>query len=600
MEFAALKERLKGVPRQPGVYLYKDENGEVLYVGKAGALRQRMRSYFQAPEHLEPKVRALMSHVRDFDYIVCQNEMEALLLENNLIKAYYPRYNILMRDDKTYPWLKLTAEEFPRLLVVREKKDRNAHYFGPYTDVGALRETVRLLREIFPLRTCNSWQKQPRACLNYDLKRCLAPCQQKISREDYQALCDGLLELLQGRGAALIAAREREMQDAAAKLDFERAAVLRDQVGAMRVLQQQQQVSLPQAYNLDLLGLLGSAREYLAMVFRIREGRVVARDHFWLQRPLDEPEGEVMNFLLRRYYEDRQPAAEILLSVLPEEPALLAEWLSGLARRRVQLKQAQRGPKKALMDMLLDNAKILWEENMAQRNQSERALRQLAEALELEELPQRMECYDISHLGGQHTVASMVVFRQGRPSKKDYRRFKIRQEQNDDFASLAETLERRFTAAREGDPKFLPEPDLLLIDGGRGQLSAVKAVLERMKVDIPVFSLAKKEEAIFRPEQAEPIMLPRRHEGLRLLQSMRDEAHRFAIGYNRLRRGKALTASLLDDVPGIGPARRQALLQAFGSVEKMRAADVEALGAVKGMSRAAAEALFHALHAETL
>lgn len=598
MEKDALKERLKAVPRQPGVYLYKDGNDQVLYVGKAGVLRSRMRSYFQAPEHLEPKVRALMSHVRDFDYIVCQNEMEALLLENNLIKAYMPRYNILMRDDKTYPWLKLTAEEFPRLLVVREKKDRASHYFGPYTDVTSLRETVRLLKEIFPLRSCNHWQKQPRACLNYDLKRCLAPCQNKISREDYQAMCDDLLELLQGRGVALIAAREQEMQAAAADLDFERAAQLRDQIGAMRVLQQQQQVNLPQEYDLDMVGMLGSAREYLAMIFRIRAGRIVARDHFWLQRPLDEPEGEVMNFLLRRYYEEREPAAEILLSVLPEEQALVADWLSGLAGRRVHLKQARRGPKKALLDMLLTNAQVLWEENMAQRNQSERALRQLAEALELEELPQRMECYDISHLSGQHTVAAMVVFQNGRPSKKDYRRFRIRQEQNDDFASLAETLERRFTAAREGDPKFLPEPDFLLIDGGRGQLSAVKGVLDKMQVDIPVFSLAKKEEAIFRPHQAEPLLLPRRHEGLRLLQSLRDEAHRFAIGYNRLRREKALTASRLDEVPGIGPARRQALLQAFGSLEKMKAADLDALCAVKGMSRPAAAALYAALHGE--
>ena len=599
MEREELRERLKAVPRQPGIYLYKDADGEVLYVGKAVILRNRMRSYFQSPDQLEPKVKALMSHVKDFDYVVCQNEMEALLLENNLIKAYQPRYNILMRDDKTYPWLKLSAEEYPRLLVVREKKDRESHYFGPYTDVGALRETVRLLKEIFPLRSCRHWQRQSRACLNYDLGHCLAPCQGMIDREQYRAMCDRLLELLQGQGNSLIAAKEQEMQAAAQALEFERAARLRDQIGAMRVLQQQQQVSLPREYDMDLIGMIGASREYLAMIFRIREGRIIARDHFWLRRSMDEPEAEVMDFLLRQYYSDREPAAELLLSILPPDINLLQQWLSDLAGRRVYFKQVRRGPKKALMDMLLNNAQILWDENMAQRNQADRAVRQLAEALELEELPRRMECYDISHLAGQHTVASMVVFQDGRPDKKQYRRFKIRQEQNDDFASLGETLERRFQAARAGDSKFLPEPDLLLIDGGRGQLSAVKGVLDRLGVEIPVFSLAKKEEEIYWPLCAEPLRLPRRHEGLRLFQTMRDEAHRFAISYNRLRRSKALTNSVLDEIPGVGPARRQALQQAFGnSIASIRTAEIDELAAVPGINYSVATAVYNFFHAD--
>lgn len=598
MKHEELKERLKKVPLQPGVYLYKDQNGQVIYVGKAKALRNRMRSYFQSTDNLHPKVRAMMDRVADFDFIVTNTEVEALILENNLIKAYQPRYNIDLRDDKTYPYLKIsTGDPFPRMYITREKKDKVSRYFGPYTDVGSLKETLRLLTTLFPLRTCKTLRTGQRPCLNRDLQKCLAPCTGEVSPEDYQAVVNQVIDFLEGNSQGILQAKEAEMKEAAANLDFEKAARLRDQIYAIKKIGETQKVHLESPWNLDLVGLVMGEKESLALVFKIRSGKIIAKDTFWLDRPTGQEEGELMSQFLRRYYTDNDDIPrELAVSVQPAEQELVEAWLQQITRHRVSIKVPQRGDKRNLMDMMMENAYLLWKERHEKDARQQEILVHLSRVLQLPVVPERIECYDISHLGGQETVASMVVFTGGEPDGSAYRRFKIKQDQNDDFASLREALRRRFNQAREQNPAFLPEPDLIVIDGGLGQVNAVQGVLEELGVDIPLISLAKKNEEIYRPRVSEPLVLPRRDEGLRLLQRLRDEAHRFAVEYNRQRRTRRMTASALDNIEGIGPQRRRALLKHFGSVNRIREASLQELAAVPGMNRTAAQRVFAYFH----
>ncbi len=594
-----MKERLKNVPLQPGVYLYKDQDGKVIYVGKAKALRNRMRSYFQSPEGLLPKVRAMMNRVADFDYVVTRSEVEALILESNMIKAYQPRYNIDLRDDKSYPYLKLTAEKFPRLSIVREKKDKVSRYYGPYTEVGSLRDTIKLLLQIFPLRTCKILKTNRRPCLNFDMGKCLAPCNGKVDVGEYQQIVANLLEFMEGKAKTLLEAKEKEMREASRALEFEKAAILRDQVQAIKILGEKQQVTLEHLYEMDIVGMLGGDQDQLVLVFKLRAGKIVGKDTYWLKPAIDEEEAEVMEFFLKQYYaENSDIPAEILVSHIPGDDELIQIWLKEVAGRRIKVWLPGRGEKKKLLDMVMENARLLWEEKMREDTKNNQILLELARTLHLEVVPVRIECYDISHLAGEETVASMVVFTNGKADKKAYRRFKIKKEQNNDYASLSETLERRFAEARRGNRAFLPEPDLLLIDGGLGQVNAVQMSLTQMGVDIPVFGLAKKNEEIFRPGLSEAIVLSRRDEGLMLLQRLRDEAHRFAVGYNRQRRGKKLTRSVLDHIEGIGINRKNALLAHFGSVSKIKEATLDELLQVPGMNRPAAANVFEAIHGD--
>lgn len=595
----ALRERLKHVPLQPGVYLFKDQEGRVIYVGKAKILRNRLRSYFQSPEHLLPKVKAMMMRVADFDYVVSGSEVEALILENNLIKAYQPRYNILLRDDKTYPYIKISADRFPRISIVRESKDKVSRYYGPYTDVGNIKETLKLLNHIFPLRTCKNLKEQIRPCLNYDLGKCLAPCSGLVKESDYRLAVEGIIDFLEGRSQDLLAMKEAEMHAAAANLEFEKAARLRDQLRAIKALDARQQVVFDHPYVIDAIAMIAGEKENLALVFKIRNGQIIAKDTYWLKRAIDEDQAEVMDFFLKHYYGENQDIPGIiLLNEPPAEQQLLEDWLKRSSGRSVRLSIPSRGEKKRIMDMVFENARLLWEEKTRQDLKARRILQQLAEKLELEVIPERIECYDISHLAGEETVGSMVVFTAGCEDRKAYRRFKLSRDQNDDFASLREVLERRFTEARQGNLAFLPEPDLLLIDGGLGQVNAVKNVLMQMGVETDVIGLAKKNEEIFYPGRGEPIRLMRRDEGLMLLQRLRDEAHRFAITYNRQRREKKVTRSVLDDIPGIGVKRKKALLQQFGSVARLEQAGLDDIKAVPGMNSAAAQQVYDRLHQE--
>lgn len=598
MKTEQLKERLKNVPLKPGVYMYKDQAGQVIYVGKAKALRQRMRSYFQSADRLHPKVRAMMGRVDDFDFIVTNSEVEALILENNLIKAYQPRYNIDLRDDKTYPYLKISmAEPYPRVYITREKKDKVSRYFGPYTDVASLKETLRLLTSLFPLRTCKTLRPLNRPCLNRDLKKCLAPCTGQVSKEEYLQMVEQIIAFLEGDSREVLKAKEAEMKEAAHNLEFEKAARLRDQINAIRKISETQKAHLQSPWNLDLIGIIVGEKDSLASVFKIRSGKIMAKDTFWLNRPTGQDEGELMAQFLRRYYTDNEDIPkELMVSTLPAEQELIEEWLHSVTGHKVSIKVPQRGDKRSLLDMMMENAHLLFQERYEAESRQQAVLIHLSKVLELPVVPERIECYDISHLGGQETVASMVVFTQGVPDGSAYRRFKIKQDQNDDFASMRETLRRRFMQAQQQNPAFLPEPDLVVIDGGLGQVNAVQAVLDELGVEIPLISLAEKNEEIYKPHRSEPLVLPRRDEGLRLLQRLRDEAHRFAVEYNRQRRTRRMTSSALDHIEGVGPQRRRALLKKFGSVNGIREASLEELAAVPGMNRTVARRVYEYFH----
>lgn len=594
-----MKERLARVPLQPGVYLYKDSEGRIIYVGKARSLRQRMRSYFQSPEKLHPKVRALMNRVADFDFIVTNSEVEALILERNLIKAYQPRYNIQLRDDKSYPYIKLTTgEKYPRLCMVREKKDGVSRYFGPYTDAGAVRETLRLLNGLFPLRTCKTLRPIDRPCLNYDIGRCSGPCTGKVSQEDYAYMVRQVLAFLEGDYKDLLREKEEHMKAAAGRMEFELAAQLRDQIGGIKKVQESQQVNFDKSYHMDIIAMVGGDKEKVVAVFKVRAGKVLTKDSYWLSRSVDEDDAGLMEYFIKYHYDENPDIpGEILVSHLPDGREVLEDWLRGTAGHRVELRQPQRGERRHMLELVQNNGRLIWEEREQKNLQNQETLLHLSKVLSLEVVPERIECYDISHLSGEETVASMVVFTGAMPDRKAYRRFKIRSDQNNDYASLAETLQRRWKEAEKGNPAFLPFPDLILIDGGLGQVNAVKQTLDDMGAELPLCSLAKKDELVFRPGISEPLIFPRRDPGLMLLQRLRDEAHRFAIEYNRQRRGKKVTASALDGIEGIGPRRKQALLKQFSSVARIRQASLEELEQVPGMNRSSAEKVYRHFNA---
>ncbi|NLB18663.1 MAG: excinuclease ABC subunit UvrC [Syntrophomonadaceae bacterium] len=590
---SVLKDRLRGVPKLPGVYLFKNLIGDVIYVGKAGVLRNRLRSYFQPLDRLDPKVRAMMARVEDLDYIVTAGEVEALVLESNLIKSYQPRYNILLRDDKSYPYLKITfQEDFPRLVIAREKHHDDSRYFGPYVDVKALKDTLEFLRELFPLRTCKTLQIGRRPCLNRDLGRCVAPCTGEVDRESYREMLVPVISFLEGDHADLAQRLERDMQEASRNLEFERAGRLRDYIGAVRKIGEGQKVVSESPLEADLMALAGSERERLVIIFRIRNGKLVEKDSFRLRVSLAQDKGEVLSFFIQRYYgEHRYIPREILVEHQPADREALLAWLWEQRGAKADIKVPVRGEKRRLLDMALENAVLLWEEELRQEDSKRRILIELARLLELEVVPERIECFDISHLGGEETVGSMVVFQDGDRESKSYRRFKL-EAQNNDFQAMDTVLRRRLSAGLRGDLSFLPMPDLIMVDGGLGQVNAAAAVIRDLNMDIPAIGLAKKNEEVFLPGVSEGIRWPRSSQVLRLLQRIRDEAHRFAIEHNRKRIRKRSLVSVLDHVPGIGERRRQELLKAFGSVERIRGASVEELAQVPGMNRRAAQSVY--------
>lgn len=588
-----LAEKLALLPDKPGVYLMKDERGRIIYVGKAVILKNRVRSYFQSSRNHSPKVRAMVNCIVDFEYIITGSEMEALILECNLIKKHHPKYNIMLRDDKSYPYVKVTLNEnYPRVYATRKVQKDGARYFGPYTNAGAVHETLRLLKKLFPLRSCRTLDAH-RPCLEHHIKRCLAPCTGKVDSEAYREMIKAVCLFLEGRSDQLIKNLRRHMEQAAENLEFEEAAKLRDQLAAVEKVTEKQNI-VTGSGDQDVLGLARSALGTCVQVFFIRSGKMVGRDHFLLAGGEDEAEETVLAAFIKQYYSQATfIPREILLPLAVSEQELLAEWLSNIKDSRVAVEVPKRGTKKDIVNMAAGNAQVVLEEHAARikshTDQTAGAVAELGKQLALPVLPERIECFDISHIQGSETVASMVVFEGGLPKKDDYRRYKLKTVEGkpDDFKSMQEVVGRRYREAAE------PLPDLIIIDGGKGQLSAALEVIRGVGLaDIPVIGLAKEFEHIFREGQSEPLILPRHSQSLYLVQRIRDEAHRFAITYHRKLRAKRNMVSVLDHITGIGEKRRKALWDAFGSLSKIKEASVEELAASPGMSRPAAEAVY--------
>lgn len=606
-----LREKLARLPDAPGCYLMKDASGAIIYVGKAANLKNRVRSYFHG-QH-DPKTELLAANIVDFDTVVVESEAEALILEANLIKQHSPHYNILLRDDKHYPYLRLTLDEdFPRLLVARRARPDGSKYFGPYPNVTDMRRALETIMTVFPLRTCNgrNFRAGQRACLNAHIGRCLAPCEGRVSREEYAALVQDVSGFLSGKTRQLIRQEEERMQQAAEELRFEDAARHRDAAQRLKQLQERQHVDMGTGSgDYDLLAVKAAEDTAVAQLFYVRAGNVIGRDHFFLNRQLDEPEDRIVSRFLQDYYGGGSYfPAQLYCSQLPEDAEALAEAFAAQCGHKVRFTLPARGDKRRLLNLVEENARLVLDNYLHSRQRREErgslALEELRQALDLPTAPVRMECYDISHVQGAHMVGSMAVFLHGEPEPRLYRRFKIKTlTESNDFAALQEVVTRRFVHGREERAAgksggFADFPDLMVIDGGKGQLSAVVEALAALGATRqPIISLAKEEEEVFLPGRSDPLRLPRESAALQVLQRLRDEAHRFAVGYHRRLRGKGQTRSLLDDAPGIGPERRKSLLKCFGSLQNLRAARLAELAAAPKMNAKAAAELYAFLHA---
>lgn len=589
-----IKNDLAVLPELPGVYLMHDKTGKVIYVGKAVVLKNRVRSYFRNLASHTPKVKAMVEKVEYFETIITSSEVEALILECNLIKKYRPRYNISLKDDKTYPYLKVTMQEdFPRLYVTRRQMRDGAKYYGPYADASAMHATVKLLRTMFPLRTCRTMNPD-RPCLNYHIKRCLAPCAGLCSKTEYADMIKSVCMVLDGRTTELQKDLKQRMEDAAENYAFEEAARLRDQLNAVRKLDEEQKAVTSSGGDMDILGFAQDMTGFCVQIFFVRKGKLIGRDNFFLHEQ-GESEEELLTAFIKQYYNDATfIPKEIVVPELPdaEEKVLIELWLTEKSERKTELVLPQRGVKKDLLNLANDNAKKLLDErlrtgSLALKNDVE-AAEELQLALGMDIPLERMDCFDISHTQGTETVASMVVFRNGSISKKDYRKYKIQSAEGkpDDFKSMQEVVYRRYK-------DYEDLPTLVVIDGGKGQLSSALEVIRGLGLnDLAVVGLAKREEEIFIPGQSESILLDRDSAALHLIQRIRDEAHRFAITFHRKLRTKRNLVSVLDHVDGIGPKRRQALWKEFKTLEAMKKASVEELAKVDGMNIKAAETLY--------
>ncbi|RAQ96304.1 excinuclease ABC subunit UvrC [Thermogemmatispora tikiterensis] len=649
-----IRSVLNSLPHKPGIYLMKDAQGQIIYVGKAVSLHQRVRSYFQESADLSPKNRSMVARVDDIEYVVVENEIEALVLESNYIKQYRPKYNVLLRDDKNYPYIKVAlSEDFPRVYRVRNYQRDGNRYFGPYTSSAAVDATLDLLNKLFPFRTCrydgSAWapprdgQTPPgwkpkylsRPCTQYYIHRCLAPCVGYVTREGYDAIIEQVILFLEGKHEEVLKQLEARMHEAAEALNFEEAARLRDRIRAVEhILEKQRIINTEGQEDQDVIALASAEDETCAQVFFFRGGKLIGREYFILQGTRDSSPGEIMSSFLQQFYESAPHIpAEIVLEVEPDDRDMLQAWLRSRRGKSITLSVPRRGEKRSLIELVKQNAQEVLEQQrikwLSDSQKTQLALEELQAALNLAAPPYRIECYDISNIQGSSAVGAMVVFEAGRPKPAEYRRFRIKSvEGANDPASHQEILRRRFRREpvptrqatddsalnsnmdderagvenAEGEADAFshdwPLPDLIVIDGGKAQLNAALQVLQEQHVEVPVIGLAKEEgshsrlptaEEIYLPRTAEPLRLPRTSQGLYLLQRIRDEAHRFGITYHRKLRSQRTFRSQLDDIPGIGPRRKQALLKHFGSVQAIREASVEELAAVEGMTRAAAE-----------
>lgn len=598
---------LQGIPPKPGCYLMKDQAGEVIYVGKAIHLRNRVRSYFHESAAHSRKTEELVTKIADIEWIVVGSELEALILEMNLIKRHQPKYNVRLKDDKRYPYIKVHwADPFPKVTITRQHREDGSRYFGPYTSVWAVHQTLDLMRKIFPYLTCDRTitGEDPRACLYFDIKLCLAPCIGKVDQESYRAMIDDLCRFLLGNTEPVVDRLKAEMQRASNMLEFEKAAAIRDQLGAIEKVVEGQKVVSQDRTDSDLIAFARDEHDACVQVFFIRHGKLIGREYFILDGAHQADDVELVEAFVKQFYTEAAFIPErVLLPTEITEVKIIETWLRDRRRGgKVKIAVPRRGPKRQLMELASENAaetlaslRAKWG---ADRSKHVQALAELQQELGLREPPNRIECYDISNLQGTEAAGSMVVFEQGAPSKKLYRHFTINSVQGqDDFASMEEVLERRFLRwgiAKEQDQipggkldkGFGILPDLLIVDGGKGQLSRAMQVLGRHHLadQIPVFGLAKGHEEIYRVESQDPIILPRRSQGLYLVQRIRDEAHRFALQQHQKQRRRSSLTSKLDTIQGIGPARKKTLMQAFGNVKGVQHASVEEIAALPGIS----------------
>lgn len=587
---AAVEEKLQNLPNQPGVYLYRNEKGKVIYVGKAKNLRSRVRSYFQDSRNLAPRTLLLVQQIRDLDTIIVDSEVEALILEANLIKEHRPRYNVFLKDDKSYPYIRITHEPFPQVFVTRRIVQDGSKYLGPYTDVKHLRHIVKTVRKIFPIRSCKFFLNDEviaagkvKLCLDYHIHRCQGPCEGLVSQLEYNRMIRQVEQFLRGKTRELLSELETRMKQEAEKMNFEEAARIRDQAKMINEYHFiAQKVVLGDFEDRDVIALAHEDEDACAVVFKIRDGKVVGRQHFYLEGVEDREDGEILQTFLQQYYlsADYYPSQILLPFPLPEEPELVEKWLSETAGRKVELVVPQIGEKKKLLNLCQKNAKFLLDElslqKLKQKDHLPFSVRELQKHLRLEKPPRRIEGFDISNIQGRDAVASLVCFEDGRPKKSEYRIFKIRSKSTpDDFAMMHEAVYRRYKRRLEENASL---PDLILIDGGKGQLGSALQALQELNIqNQPILGLAKRLEEVFLPGMSDPMNLPKRSAGLKLLQQVRDEAHRFAIGHFHKQHKKSTLKSPLDEVEGIGPARKAHLLKTFGSLKKIKEATAEEL-----------------------
>ena len=580
-----IQEQLKLLPTNPGVYLMKNEQAKIIYVGKAINLKNRVKSYFQSSKNHSPKVKSMVEKICDFEYIITANEIEALILECNLIKKYRPKYNISLRDDKTYPYIKVTLnEDYPTVSITRKILKDGAKYFGPYTSAGAVHEVLNLLKKLFQIRSCRQMNTK-RPCLEFHIKRCLAPCTGRVAKSEYREMIKSLCLFLEGRNEVVLKELTSRMQIAAENFQFELAAKLRDQVLAIEKISAKQNIIIGSS-DQDIIGIARKADEACIQIFFIRSGKMIGRDHFLLNGTEDETDSALLNAFLEQYYNKATfIPKEILLPAEIENEEILSAWLSQKKNGKVSFGLPQRGVKKEMVLMANDNAVVVLEEQMIKNSagleQTVGAMKDLGRYLRMEKELKRIECFDISHIQGSETVASMVVFSNGAPDKQEYRRYKLKSVEGkpDDFKSMQEVVGRRY---RQSDGIM---PDLIIIDGGKGQLNSALEIIRALgHYQIPVVGLAKQFEYVFLEGQSEPVILPPNSKALYLIQRIRDEAHRFAITYHRKLRHKRNLVSVLDHIEGVGPTRRKALWDAFGSIAEIKKAKITDLTAVPGIS----------------
>ena len=605
-------QRLKTTPTSPGVYTMRDRSGEVLYVGKAASLRHRLSSYFSSPSALVPKIRTMVGKVADFDFILTESEQEAVILECNLIKEHKPPYNARLKDDKSYPFIKIDiSEDFPLVYITRRVLRDGARYFGPFASAGSVRRTLSLLKKLFPYRSCTKTitGTDPRPCLDFYIQRCAGPCIGAVDKTEYREIIDQVVLFMEGKTDKVVGSIGKRMLEAAETLEFERAAALRDQLRAIEKVHEGQKVLHLSSEHLDVIAAAPSARDAWVEVFFIRQGKLIGRDHFIMEGTQDDEPDRILTAFVKQFYDATPYVPPRILVQHPLEDAdAIQQWLSQKRQGPVQIHVPQRGEKRKLVQMVADNAAQGREQLKARQTSDEAAIdiamEELQEALSLPREPRRIECYDISNIQGTNSVGSMAVFEDGKPHSSHYRRFKIKEVEGvDDYSMMREVLTRRFrrlaktreSAGSDDETGSVQPsgngqswgivPDLVLIDGGRGHLGAALQVFLELGIDfVPLASLAKENEELFVPQMPEPIVLPRNSQGLFLVQRARDEAHRFAVTFHRERRSRRAVASAIDLVPGIGPKRRRMLLRRFGSVKGVSQATLEDIASVPGMT----------------